>query len=485
MPKTVHFEIILNGQKAGYAKGYAELSKQLTKHKLKGVSNQRLRTVQFPLSKPFNGGDNITINKVLPPSNFKNPLGKSNQTTTVNGSKTVISIKRNKRTELRKFLSEARTTGIFYDIQNRLKNVDKNKNVFNIILNIQTPEGSKSFATKFAEFNSLNNNLENVIQKILETYETELKFEGLNIQYFERKELSKSFVFGCKETDKMKRELYDKLYTEQPKKTFLKFVNKYDIIAPSSYTQCVSRACLLCIGVADNKITKTLDYWNSEKVEDGIGYKWMDNEMNLEQKLSFISSKLNKTITVYDNQLNVELVVEPPQVGGGDISILVHASHSFALLPKKTKFNLTLFEKNQSFQKPMEYSDEVDKPTKKKPKLIHWGAYDFETYVDMNEDSTKRTSDVRPYAVGWTHNINGDYKENYQHLYHDGNITMEFIKNLSNIKIDEDYSNELLLYAHNGGKFDAYEVLYKIISSNINVVKSLIKDGQSSSFQSN
>jgi len=97
----------------------------------------------------------------------------------------------------------------------------------------------------------------------------------------------------------------------------------------------------------------------------------------------------------------------------------------------------------------MEFKKKEKKETKekkedKKPVWIHWGAYDYETYTAVKGE--KRTQDVKPYAVGWTHNIGSVkqlenmktekkiiklYKQNYQYIYHDNDISIEFIKELT------------------------------------------------------
>jgi len=509
MPRIAHFAITKNNKQVGYAKGYAELRTQLLAHNFTGVSLPSLKRKpdsfmkgQFTISK-INQVDSPLISK-----EFSKPLGRTNEEVSTIGDKTVIEINKSKVEDFRDFLTISRQKGLHYFIQKRLDGINKNTNAFAVVLRIAVEGVEKHFQTPFSSYNDLHRNLEKLIREIKENYNDDVEFFGLSIEYFNRPALPQSYVFGCKENDKMLKELMTKLYEKCPKNKFMKFLNKWLLISPSTYTLCVARACLLAEGGTDYKtMTSRVDNWAYRKN--------LTDTMTLEEKLKYISGAMKKKIHVYDDELNHNFSVEPPPTYkcDGEISILIYASHSFAMVSRKEKFNELAFTQNFTRQKKMVYVEEKElevlrhdlcmvellemfdkkknkereeskktlqesiKKAEKKVK-IWWGSYDYETY---NADSTdRRTRDVKPYAVGWTHNIGGDYKENYEYIYHDGDITLEFINKLSKIKItDTTHNHKLLLYAHNGGKFDAYEIIYKIISqTEIPIMNSLIKDGR-------
>jgi len=473
MPKIAHFSITKDNKQVGYAKGYEELRTQLLAHNFTGVSLPSLKKKPDSFMK-----GQFTISKInAPPNarNFNKPLGATNPEQVSNiGDKTVIEINKKRPEDFRNFLTISRQSGIHYFIQNRLQGIDKNANAFAVVLRIYVDGVEKFFQTPYSSYNDLHRNLEQLIREIKENYNDDVEFLGLSIEYFARPNLPQSYVFGCKENDKMLKELMATLYEKIPKNTLMKFLHKWLVLSPSTYTLCVARACLMAEGNTDySAMSKRAETWAYRKN--------ITDTMTLEEKLKFISGAMKKKINVYDDKLNLNFSISPPKnyKCEGEISILIYASHSYALVSRKEKFNEVAFTQNFTKQKRMEYTDKVeDEDSKKKPVSIWWGSYDYETY---NADSTdRRTRDVKPYAVGWTHNIGGDYKENYEYIYHDGDITLEFINKLSKIKItDTTHNHKLLLYAHNGGKFDAYEIIYKIISqTEIPIMNSLIKDGR-------
>jgi len=468
MPRIAHFSITKDNKQVGYAKGYNELSSQLLLHNIKAVSVPSLK--KQPNS--FMRGQ-FTISKIDPPnepSMFSKPLGKTTEQVSLIGDKTIIEITKSKSVDFKEFLNDSREKGIYYFIQKRLANVDKNANAFAIVLRIKAENNEKFFQTPFSSYNGLHLNLQLLINEIKEKYNDEVEFLGLSIEFFNRPDLPVSYVFGCKENDKLLQELMTRLYEKLPKNQFMKFLNKWLILSPSTYTLCVARACLMAEGNTDYKnMTHRVDNWAKNNINDS---------MNLTEKLTFIAGAIKKIIHVYDENLILNFSVNPPKNYrvDGEISILIYASHSFALVVRKESFNQVAFEQNFTRQEKMEYV-EKEKNDKLKPIAIHWGSYDYETY---NANATeKRTRDVKPYALGWTHNIGGNYKENYEYIYHDNDISMVFINKLSKIKItDTSHNHKLLLYAHNGGKFDAYELIYKIIQCNIPLMNTLIKDGR-------
>jgi len=61
----------------------------------------------------------------------------------------------------------------------------------------------------------------------------------------------------------------------------MKFLNKWLILSPSTYTLCVARACLMAEGNTDYKnMTNRVDTWAKKNINDS---------MNLTEKLTFIS----------------------------------------------------------------------------------------------------------------------------------------------------------------------------------------------------
>ena len=477
MPKINYFRItdIQTGDQIGLAKSHKELSEQLTRLNFKGSSVETLRKKKLPFTK-----GKYEITKMEPPKNtsqYNKPLGAIKEKTYNFENKTVIEINKKRKADFTSFLTTSRREGLFKFIQNRLKNVSKNNNVFSVIIKYKSDGEPKQSQTKFDSYNKLHKMLNNLIEMILSNYEDMVDFTGIDIQYFKKLNLPESYVFGCKENEKLLNEIMEYFYNSVNKKKYISFLKKYLLVSPTTYSLCVARACLISDGVSDNKTIE-------ERVHNWTRREKINDHMTLEEKLSYISNRIKKVIEVYDHNLDIVLTITPKKIEG-TIKILVYASHSYGILPRKETFNEVAFIQNFDRQIQMypelsndEEPEEEEQKSKTKPKKVFQGDYDLETY-NANKTEDKRTCDVIPYAVGWTHNINGDYKENYQYIYDDKDTTLQFIKELSKIKVDNAFNNKLILYAHNAGKFDAYEIIYKIISdTNIEIFNPLFKDGR-------
>lgn len=480
MPKIKYFRItdIENGQQVGLAKSFKELSEQLTQKNFKGVSVDSLKRKKGTFTK-----GKYEISEMEPPKNtrqYNKPLGAIKEKTYKFENKTVIEINKLRKADFNAFLTTSRREGLFKFIQNRLKNIRKNSNVFSVIIKFKSDGEDKQAQTTFEPYNKLHIQLNSMIERILSNYEDMVDLIGIDIQYFKKLNLPESYVFGCKENEKLLNEIMEYFYNSLEKNKYIPFLKKYLLVSPSTYSLCVARACLISDGVSDNNTIE-------ERVRNWSKRKKINDHMTLEEKLSYISNRIKKVIEVYDHNLNIVLTITPKNTEG-TIKILVYASHSYGILPRKDNFNEIAFFKNfdrqiqmypelSNDEEPKE-SEEEETESKTKPKKVFYGSYDYETY-NSDKSEGKRTCDVKPYAVGWTHNINGDYKENYQYIYDDNDTTLQFIKELSKIKVDNAFNNKLLLYAHNAGKFDAYEIIYKLIGyTNIEIFHPLFKDGR-------
>lgn len=467
----------------GLAKGYAQLSAQLGAKSVPNTTVINL-TKQVAQAKKnntisFNRGE-YRITRIITENKreFNNPLNKTIEKvkTIKKTGKSVIEINKSRTEDFRKFLTESRRDGLQAFIQKRLVKVSKTNNAFAIIIKLRAQGISKEVQTAFTSYNNLLGNLETLINQINEQYDDEIEFVGLKIEYFKRDNLPESFIFGCKENELMLKELMGDLYINIERQKLTTFLKKWCIVSPSTYSLCVIKACIIAMRGDDKEKTKITE--EADRYPKRYGFS---DDMNLSEKLTLISNKIKRNINVYTpDELEKELSIKT-EGSMESINILIYASHSFALINRKEHFNEVAFYQNYSKQykmekpKAIENTDIIDNEEpeiiKGKKSNIFWGSYDFETY--NSED------DVKPYAVGWTHNIQGSYKDNYEFIYDDKNTTLQFIEKLKTLNVNQKENNKLLLYAHNGGKFDAYEIIYKLITkTDIPIFNSLIKDGR-------
>jgi len=102
----------------------------------------------------------------------------------------------------------------------------------------------------------------------------------------------------------MLKELMGHLYESVQKNALMKFLNKYLILSPSTYSLCVARACLMADGETDyKKMSMRVDNWSYRKN--------ITDEMNLQDKLDYIAKAMKRTINVYDKDLKLAMTVKP------------------------------------------------------------------------------------------------------------------------------------------------------------------------------
>jgi len=138
------------------------------------------------------------------------------------------------------------------------------------------------------------------------------------------------------------------------------------------------------------------------------------------------------------------------------IKILIFGAHSYALLDKKYGVKSDII---NEYRKP-ELIEEV-KEEKNKYEDYEFATYDFETCDDENKNA-------HPYALGFK--TKKRYKAFYKNKI-EANISLAFLEHLRKRNKNEP---NLIIYAHNGGKFDHWIILKDLLESKCGYIENII-----------
>jgi len=165
------------------------------------------------------------------------------------------------------------------------------------------------------------------------------------------------------------------------------------------------------------------------------------------------------------------------------IHIIIFGSHAHSLLPRdkcdKMVMDTTEIQKDMGEKRVMDLKniqkavkeaelngDKIKKPKQRNPSTLKICTYDMETCDTSMEH--KKKEDTTIYALGFYDG--STYKEIYKKDY--DNVLQEFVHFL------EAYDESILLYAHNGGKFDTFLLLKQLLQmTNIGKVENLLDSG--------
>ena len=234
--------------------------------------------------------------------------------------------------------------------------------------------------------------------------------------------------------------------------------NKYSIISPITKKNCFIIACY----IAKNKKRPNKSLINT--VNKFIKDNKLSKEIRSIENLSkYMSLKMKVNIIVTDNNFRIyKSISDHDQT----INLFVFGSHIYALIDKKEGLKCDFF--NDKGDLPTEYSKKIENKIIEKKDDFKICTYDLETCDEIDEKKFKNKAVT--YAVGfYDGNI---YKDFYKCDYEDP--IKEFIKYLINGKLEK-----IIIYAHNGGKFDLWLILRHLLNNCYGIITNIIvKNGR-------
>lgn len=248
------------------------------------------------------------------------------------------------------------------------------------------------------------------------------------------------------------------ILTNECNKKLIKIAMDYVILRPRTIKNCLISASYMALKNRYNVESVMKKFLDRHPIEN----------YELETQAKHISKHLKTKIKIYVLNGELEHVTYDEGTNEKYIKILIIGSHAHALIPKE---NIKKFD-TEELKELLKYRDEdeeeilVEKKeckTNKDDYVI--GTYDFET-CDGTVDN-KAKEDTIPYALGLyfglekreedTQIAQNEYYEEFYKKNSDDNIVIRFLDYL-----DKSPHEKLLLYAHNGGKFDIYILIREI-----------------------
>lgn len=324
------------------------------------------------------------------------------------------------------------------------------------------------YPSTYLEYNKLLKELEIIYNKVVGQYK-EIYFKGMEIKYYNTVGIRKQLVLGNSQTQKILRKFYSDKICNGHKDELLKFLNKYIINCVNTTKNCFVKSVLHCLykTTESKKITNRL-----RNIERDCNFSKELRELDVMGIL--LSEYLKVKINIYNMDFKKEIVYG--EENNKECDILIIHGHSFYLFKRDDKFNTTHFIQKFKDQNKMIITESIN-TTKK-----YYGAYDYETYNEKIKKNEK-TSDTIPFALGYYHELMKKKKVvNIFRKNKKDDITLRFLCDLQKIPNKNKEDRKIILYAHNGGKFDIFNILQTCLKQNKRVHSILPKDGRIISF---
>ncbi len=323
----------------------------------------------------------------------------------------------------------------------------------------------KFFGTPFMNANEIRNIIDGKLEELVQRYQDyKIKQIILNIT-LPRFNFRGQIVYGSMIKNKRFLQTYlgellnknNKITNPTIIRKTQELIKQYSIITPVTKKNCFITACY--IAKYKRKPDKKLKFMINYFIKDNK----LSNEIrSIENLTNYMSLKMKVNIIVRDINFRVF------QTNGYDetLNLFVFGSHVYALIDKKEGIKCDFF--NEKGKLPKQRAEVIESKIIKKKDDFKICTYDLETCDEIDEK--KKKNKAITYAVGfYDGNI---YKHFYKCDYEDP--INEFIKYLINGKLEK-----IIIYAHNGGKFDLWLILRHLLNNCYGTITNIIvKDGR-------
>lgn len=334
--------------------------------------------------------------------------------------------------------------------------VNPQRKVFQISMELQYPTGRIQWVgTPFVSYNELFDAYKKLHRRIYTSYNDSPVVLNLTISFYKKSNLSKQLVLKSLNQEMLRDYYEDMMKDDDTSLKLMEFRDIWNIGCVNTTVNCFSKAVYHAyLKTTDSKLV-------SEKLN--LFYKRMkhySSELREVERMGLtFSGYLKIKINIYNEQLDLELTYG--EEFEETINILVIHCHAFYLLPNDKKIDRKLFQKSFIEQKLIQ-------PTfYKQDYAVVFGTLDFETYNDNGE--------TLPFALG--------YKVKKYNSFFGDDVIESFISDLSKLKFDQ--KTRIIMYAHNGGKFDNLMILQNCVKNGRSIMNPIRSEGRLISFTIN
>lgn len=349
---------------------------------------------------------------------------------------------------------------IINKVMNTIKKVDSDPriatSVYRVYLNVDHGEVSDyTYSTPYANYNVVIEDLTDTLITALGNYTDDMYINYIDIERIETPPKERAIVFGSmKDINAYQSISEGMIFSNSSKKIFCELSREYIFVKPKTNSQCILTACYMSL--------KETDDINNSDINDIVKRKIpKDTKHNLEEMCPIISKILERKINAYYLDYDIEKFVYNKSEKK-TINIIVYQGHAIACIPKKDNDDLATRVANGSGNEQTLY-EPAEIKTKDGYKIA---TFDLETCDSDMEIKDKH--DTIPYACGYYDGKT--YKEFFKNKY--DNVLKAFLDYLkANLK------NDIVLYAHNGGKFDTYLLLKEVLKRDDVTIINFLENG--------
>lgn len=343
-------------------------------------------------------------------------------------------------------------------------------NFFKVILKSQESNGLINiYSTKFMNINAL---FQSIIEKLISLarqYEARFNVKNITIIRMNGIRSENTIIYG------IKRNQYDSyivaindlienmIIDDSSNKKLIKLSNQHIILRPNTIKNCFISACYMTIENKYQVKSITKEFIERHPIEN----------YELENLAKHCSLYLRKKIKIYILNGELEKLEYNESNVEDEIKILIIGCHAHALINKE---NIKKFDKEEinnllNYKSEDEIQEMIKEPKKQNAKYEDFKiyTYDFETCdapkenieesdEESEEEEDKKTTlkfETMAYALGVYDGKK--YKDFYKETKNT-NIINRFLNYIEKVKDDK-----IIMYAHNGGKFDIYLLIKAIM----------------------
>ena len=340
---------------------------------------------------------------------------------------------------------------------------------FSVFFTFETEDGGIDQAsTKYLPWNDMMDELDDRITNWYGSYGASL-LKSFELRWIDAGPLPQQIIYGGMKD--LMIEFYKKITgKEETKKLFFNFIKKHKIGHRTTYKNCF----IYCV---IHGLFQTEDEDLVEGKFNTIKHHFKFGEEPRQQEYlgKLLSEYYNTQIWVYDDEL--KLTTKYGKEHDKIVKIMIYANHAFYIIDKAGEETFYKIDEELNEQVPMTPNEEKEDNT-----IYIYGAYDAETYnviTDKNDKGCK--GDTKAFAYGYI-TERTKYKSVFAKKGEEGkdagNTTLDFINGLQKLPRKKGRKTKYILYAHNGGKFDSYDVLYTLLKNNFSIKEFMPKDGR-------
>jgi hypothetical protein len=331
----------------------------------------------------------------------------------------------------------------------RRNRVDINNTFYSIALiqNENREEGTpeKSYSTGFLNLNFVLGKLDNTLRDYFQGYDVGLIIDKLYISYYEPVEFGEELIFGNSKNGEFLTDYLRALVFEgRPIDELTKLLNKYVVLSPVTNKNCLIQALFM-----SKQKTRNVNIISKKYI---LNNNLSDTDRTINNFVPKFCLDYNLSCEVLDGHtMNLK------KFGNGKetIRIFVFGSHAYSLINKNDTIEKTDVNYKDAHQEKIENIKYVDK----------YGNFDICTY-DMETANDKKNK-VTPYAVGF---YDGEVYADFKQITGDKLVIRKFLDFL----IYKNSKKNIILYAHNGGKFDTWLMLEEILKYGLGRVCNIV-----------